>query len=295
MARERAEALAAAEQARRQAEAARHAAERSARAASELSAKIRWLAADPKLTLPGSEIMRLLAPRRAIGVDKVRLGSDRDGGYVLLDDLDGIAGAVSCGIADDVSFDLDLAARGIPVLQIDDSIDAPPASHPLFRFARRRLVGATASPGEVTLGALIAECAGGDGAIICKLDVEGSEWEALLDPCPEIARCRQLIVEFHHLGRLADANWWARAKQCLETIATTHQSVHIHGNNHGHYLILGGVPIPDVCEVTFALRSGYRFEAESVVFPTPLDRPNTEGRAEMFLGTFAASLPDDAG
>ena len=48
---------------------------------------------------------------------KVRIGTHGDEGYVLPDDLHGIAQALSIGIGHDASFDLELAQRGIPVIQ----------------------------------------------------------------------------------------------------------------------------------------------------------------------------------
>jgi hypothetical protein len=71
-------------------------------------------------------VLRPLRPHRVDGLDKVRLGRFFDGGYVMLDAFDGVLAAYSLGINDDVSWDLDMAARGVPVFQYDHTIEAPP-------------------------------------------------------------------------------------------------------------------------------------------------------------------------
>ena len=40
------------------------------------------------------------------GFDYIRVGRDNDGGYVMVNDFDDVKNAYSCGINDDVSWDL---------------------------------------------------------------------------------------------------------------------------------------------------------------------------------------------
>ena len=50
-----------------------------------------------------------------VNYDYVRVGRDSDGGYVMVNDFKNIKNAYSCGINDDISWDLDFvdkAARG---------------------------------------------------------------------------------------------------------------------------------------------------------------------------------------
>src|SRR5579862_6742486 len=81
-------------------------------------------------------LLRMLRPMRAQGIGQIRLGCGGDGGYVLDDALVGIRDAISIGIGSDVSFDLDLADRGVTVHQYDHTVEGPPATHPNFRFHR---------------------------------------------------------------------------------------------------------------------------------------------------------------
>lgn len=79
---------------------------------------------------------RLLRPHRVEGPRKIRVGRIFDGGYVMLDAFDGIEAAYLLGINDEVSWDLDIAARGIPVIQFHHTIERLPAEHELFHWER---------------------------------------------------------------------------------------------------------------------------------------------------------------
>src|SRR5476651_2191886 len=83
---------------------------------------------DPGWREPLVKLLRLLAPERAEGVAKIRVGGRHDGGYVMLDDFRGIEGAYSLGIGPDVGWDLALAERGVPVWQYDPTVSGPPVS-----------------------------------------------------------------------------------------------------------------------------------------------------------------------
>lgn len=239
------------------------------------------IARDPACRTPALELLALLSPMNALGIAKARFGRGRDGGYVMLDDLAGIDCAISCGIADETSWDMAIAERGIPVIQVDDSIDAPIDGHPLWTFHRRRVVGQATGPSETSLTDLLAMIPGGSGAVIGKIDIEGSEWEALPSSGAVLPRFRQVVIEFHDLHRVIEPEWRRRAFALLRAIHVTHQPVHVHGNNCRPLAVIGGVPVPDVCEVTFALRSRYRFAPDAGHCPTRLDAPNAPTIAEL--------------
>lgn len=44
-----------------------------------------------------------MEPYELVGFEKIRVGRNNDGGYVMVDDFDGIEAAYSIGINDDVS------------------------------------------------------------------------------------------------------------------------------------------------------------------------------------------------
>ncbi len=70
-------------------------------------------------------ILRMLRPHRAIGHEKVRIGSSHDGGYICLEDFVGIDTAFSFGIEQNVDWDDDVANRGLTIYQFDHTVEAP--------------------------------------------------------------------------------------------------------------------------------------------------------------------------
>lgn len=232
-------------------------------------------------------IMGLLTPIGVVGVAKRRLGRDRDGGYVMLDDFDGIAAAVSVGIADDVSWDLDIVEHGIPVLQFDPSIPAPPIANPLFRFEPLAVMPQNGD-GEITLDTIVNErLAGVDGPLLLKLDIEGFEWSVIsATSIPTLRRFKQIVCEFHTLEQLGESQFSITAGALFAKLNMTHAVVHVHGNNCANFVNIGNVVVPQSLEVSFALRDAYELTASDEVFPTPLDRPNEPDRADLYLGQF---------
>jgi hypothetical protein len=231
-------------------------------------------------------LMSCLTPRRAVGVRKLRMGGEGDGGYVMLDDFAGIGGALSFGIGPDCSWDAAVAERGIPVHQYDHTVEGPPTPHPGFRFFRTA-IGAQPGEGCESLDSATARLAApGAGRLLLKADIEGAEWE-MFDAATEaeLARFSQIVVEFHHLHRVLDTAWRARAERVLRKLRTRFEVVHVHGNNAGPHALIGQVPVPDIFEVSYVNSAIYRCEDTDEIFPTPLDRPSVPGRAELFLGS----------
>lgn len=235
----------------------------------------------------------LLRVRRASTAGKARVGNAHDGGYVMLDDWQGIAGAISIGIGGDDGWDAEVAGRGIPVAQFDHTIAEPPRRLPLLNW---QPLGVAAQDVNTlrSLRSLIA-LAGlpGAGDLVLKMDAEGTEWEVLAageDAAP-LGRFRQIVAEFHWFDRVGDDAWYRTARTALAHILATHACVHVHANNHGGVAMIRGVAFPRVLELTFARRDSYTFDDETALFPTALDAPCDPRRPDIYLGAFRFPEP----
>jgi hypothetical protein len=266
--------------------------ERHATLAGLVAGVRRWLEdIDPALSEDAGRraraALRLLQPFAADGLSKVRLGRPFDGGYVVLDDLDGVSAALSLGVGPDVSWDLEMAARGKFVYQYDHTVDSYRPASDLFIFRKRR-VGAVDDDARVSLDTVLKECMGdGHTDLILKMDIESDEW-AVLDAVDSrlLQHCRQLVCEFHDLSKLAEVGFSELAHRCFEKLSDTFFVCHVHGNNWGGMRNVGNVVFPDVLEITFANRRRYEPRDIAEIFPTALDMPNREGHPDCFLGTF---------
>jgi hypothetical protein len=233
------------------------------------------------------KLARHFSPRAAVGQRKIRLGRPNDGGYVMLEDFEGIAAAFSFGVADDASWDLDIACRNILTYQLDHTIASAPATHPNLKFIRRKIVSEPSEDGE-TIAGLLSKYGSDAGALhLMKMDIEGDEWSIFARAEPEhLRRFAQIVCEFHNFSQAADRSWYSRAQRVMEKLSNDFEVVHVHGNNCTPLITVANVSFPETLEVTFANRACYQFNDCDDLFPTPLDQPNSPQGADLFLGRF---------
>lgn len=234
-----------------------------------------------------TDLLSMLAPMSVVGIAKIRVGRDYDGGYVMLDHgLDGVV-AYSCGICEDVSWDLQIAERGTEIHQYDHTIDGLPETHARFHWQKRGICGnGNREPGLATLSDLMRENGHvGRRDLLLKMDIEGAEWDALTSLTnAELSSFSQIVLELHGLSKIFRNDWRAKVLTGVRHLNETHQVVHLHANNHSVVRLLDGVAMPDCVEVTCVRRTDHRFELCSDVFPTELDMPCNRDRGDIFLG-----------
>jgi hypothetical protein len=213
-----------------------------------------------------------------------RFGRVGMGGYLLADRLDGVRQALSLGISDDVSADLDLAARGLAVHCYDPTIDRFPSSDPSLTFFREG-VSRASSAQMVTLGEAVDRF-GNDDDLVLLCDIESHEWGVFADaPEPLLRRFRQIAVEFHDLNLISDDAWWETAVQALTNLNRTHRVIHGHASNYFPTVVCGGIRVPPYVEITY-LRNDLLPDATPAAFRlSPLDSPHDPGYPETDLGS----------
>jgi FkbM family methyltransferase len=241
----------------------------------------------PKLQDEILLVLRLLEPKMTNAHAKIRVGTLGDGGYVQLDDLRDISHAFSFGVADNDDWDVAMAKAGIPVEQFDHSIARAPSDHPLLHF-HSRMISTKAGPETATISDLVAEHSRlVVPDLILKMDIENSEWD-VLDGTDEavIARFAQIVCEFHHLEKLADSNFRARARRVFEKLNRHFAPIHVHGNNCCGIVNICNVTVPDHLEISYASKARYSFVDSNETFPTPLDAPNCPHLPSIVLGPF---------
>ncbi len=231
--------------------------------------------------------LQCLAPHDAAGRSKIRVGGMCDGGYVMLDDLDSARAVYSLGIGGDVSFDLEMAERGMDIFQYDHTVPGPPVQHPRFQFKKKGI--APVEDGEFTsIGAEIHRNGHAHRRdLILKIDIECAEWDALDATSDEdLDRFEQIVAELHGFLRLAEPEWRAVTQRVLGRLHRTHAVTHVHANNWADFQIMAGVPVPDVLEVSYVRRDRASLTPSTTFFPTPFDVPCHPDRPDIVLGNF---------
>ena len=229
-------------------------------------------------------LIRSLRPINS-GVDLIRLGSERDGGYLVPDDLGGIRYAFSPGVGGNSEFEADLADRGMTVFLADGSVSGPAQPHPKFVFEKRHL-SVRSSASTVTMDdwktASIGEYT---GDLLLQMDIESAEYKVLASASSTLlSQFRVIVVEFHGLHRLWNRRWFRRASSVFATLLATHAVVHVHPNNSQLVFKSQGVDIPPVAEFTF-LRKDRVLCKSPAHLPHALDRDTLAGRASILWPT----------
>lgn len=179
-----------------------------------------------------------------------RYGSVGDGGYVLPKNaVKKSKFLISGGIENNNNFELSLARLGIVGIQIDNSIDSPPVLHKNLSFMRATL----GNIHDVNIDELITRFPATVKGIL-KLDIEGAEY-SVVTAMKNLDRFNAIAVEFHSLYKISDDDFWDDFRLILLKLRKNHDVVFIAPNNCCGYTILGGFPIPNVLEITFAKKS----------------------------------------
>ena len=214
---------------------------------------------------------------------KRRLGSESDGGYVI---IEGYAydAYISCGISTETSFDEAFVRYhpGIPGFAYDGTVDRPHTLPGTIEFFKTN-IGPENSETTTNLTHLTAIYK----EIFLKMDIEGHEWKWIMSmPNAYMTTFKQIVIEVHGLW---DDNWEASIdvkKSALRKLAQTHNLVHAHGNNHAAF-----ADIPTVLELTYLRKDIPVAGLNSQPFPQSVDRPNCPGRADYVLNTWPFVTP----
>lgn len=220
-------------------------------------------------------LMRRLRPL-ATEHPLLRCGGAGDGGYLIPDDLAGLAALFSPGVAETADFEADFAARGIPCFLADHSVDAPPIDSPLFRFEKKNL-GPRTTDIDMTLDEWVGRLAPA-GDLALQMDIEGAEYAVLLATSPAtLRRFRLIVIELHGLHDLWRPGGLAVVNRLADLLLTDFDVVHLHPNNCLPAQGQGDLLVPPVLEMTLLRKDRIRERTPVLSLPHPLDRANVPG------------------
>ena len=257
---------------------------------------IQHAAADPAdvRALPeyarATSVAKLLQTCRVEGVPLVRIGGEVDGGYVMLDTPrpPAVTAAYSFGVGHDVSWDVAMAKQGIDLFLYDHTVERLPEPVPRAKFFRTGIRGRNPAAGQKTVAEVLADNGHtGRRDLVLKMDIEGAEWPVLDEVSSEtLVSFAQIVVEFHGMARALEPEGHARVVKTLEKLAVTHQPIHVHGNCNAMPVWIGDLVLPHVIEVSYVRRADYagKFVPRDEVFPTDLDRSNSDQLPDIYLG-----------
>jgi len=173
-------------------------------------------------------------------INKIRLGKDYDGGYIICDNLnyDIILG---CGVCNDLSFEDNFIDKyNCDCIVFDGNISKIPKNKNNIKLIFMNIY-------SHSLDYLLNI----HNNIFLKMDIEGCEWD-FFDKLniSQLNKINQMVIEFHNSpkkwGLLDDYKI-----NILKKICETHYLIHIHGNNNHKSRKIYDKNICDVFEATF--------------------------------------------
>ncbi len=206
----------------------------------------------------------------------IRMGPAGDGGYLVPDDLEAIEACFSPGVANVSGFERECADRGMAVFMADRAVKQPAEHHPSFNFLEK-YVGVTTSKYFITMDAWVNQSLpGSNGDLLLQMDIEGYEYENLLNMSDQLMqRFRIIVIEFHGMQMLYSSPYFFLASRVFSKLTQTHACLHIHPNNCATAVYRMGMAIPRVMEFTFLRRDRFFKTSANHKFPHPLDVDNT--------------------
>ena len=217
--------------------------------------------------------------------DLIRVGGDNDGGYLIPDDLDGIAACFSPGVDVTATFEKDLLSRGIRSHLADASVDGPPEGLEVASFAKKYLGGCNNAT-HMTLMDWVLSTPDyySDGDLLLQMDIEGAEYTTLLcAPSTVLNKFRIIVVEIHNVQTWFNPLAMGVVEAFFEKLLENFNVVHIHPNNNCSFIQYDEVFFPSVFELTLLRKD--RADPEGFVdsFPHPLDQPNVTDKPDRSI------------
>ena len=245
----------------------------------------------PSKTTKAADLRSLVHSMRVTPIDSelIRVGPNKDGGYLVPDCISDIKYCFSPGVAESSDFELSLANRDMEIFLADRSVDAPPITHPNFHFQKKFIASRDCtSEGLMTMDSWYSEMieppTNNSPEAILQMDIEGQEYEVLHNMSGSLlSRFRVIIIEFHRLYELADRYSYRWMSSAFHKLLQSHTVVHIHPNNNRKTLSLHGIKIPANMEFTLLRRDHLKTADKTLTFPHPLDQKCVASKPDIIL------------
>ncbi len=228
------------------------------------------------------ELVKALRPVKT-DFDLMRIGGANDGGYLIPNDLNGIAACFSPGVADTASFEIALCKRGIGSHLADASVDGAPKGFTPLSFTKKYLDGYNDET-NMTLDFWFNEHDLIAKDCILQMDIEGGEYATIIATPPEVLKQFRIIcVEIHDTDAWFNPIAWNTVQTFFAKLTEDFHVVHNHPNNNCGTVDAQGFLLPRVFELTLLRKD--RSEALGFVedLPHSLDAPNVTDKPVLEL------------
>tara|TARA_A100001015_G_scaffold316561_1_gene431173 strand:+ start:321 stop:1049 length:729 start_codon:yes stop_codon:yes gene_type:complete len=217
--------------------------------------------------------------------NKIRLGSENDGGYVIME-LDDYDYLLSGGVGGDINYEKAFTNKYNVKCSVFDGTDDTAynlcKNEENIEFVKKN-IGFQENNKTTNLKYIINRY----NNIFLKLDIEGAEWPFLNSlNNQELQKFKQITMEFHFPHTI---NHW----KLLYKLTQTHYLIHYHANNNNHLLYSSyhnfntqqHINIPAVFECTYIRKNCLDNQPplNNISLPTNLDKRNTNNKLDFLI------------
>ncbi|MAJ22281.1 MAG: hypothetical protein CBC24_00565 [Candidatus Pelagibacter sp. TMED64] len=222
------------------------------------------------------------------GHELIRIGGNKDGGYLVPNILDKIKYCFSPGVGDvnllgDVSsFENDLSNRGIKCFLADNTV----VNHSKHDFEKKNL-NVFNDEKNFTLENWIKLKLGNniEDNLILQMDIEGSEIGVIYNTSEEyLKKFKILVIEFHDFHFLGNLFGIRILDEVFSKLLKNFSICHIHPNNCCGKTNLNNMTIPSIMEITFINNEEVQYKKlVKHTFPHKLDVKNVIKKKDIIL------------
>jgi len=215
--------------------------------------------------------------------NKIRLGTNADGGYVV-GDISGYDCYISAGVSDEESFSRDFIKKynmnEYNSFAFDGTISSYPYNYTNNISFFRKNINTFNDDNNTNLSVIIEK----HNNIFLKMDIEGGEypWIASLS-LEQLSKFKQIVIEFHCITDDRCGTSYVDKVKCFEKLSKTHYIIHAHGNN----CCLPVNNIPYVIELTYINKNYFIPKLNTTSLPIKgLDFPNSANSDDINLNYY---------
>jgi hypothetical protein len=200
--------------------------------------------------------------------NKIRLGNNGDGGYVI-SDVDNYDSYISCGVGDEFSFCKDFIQKYKTKnnFSFDGTINEVPLNYPDDLIFYKKNINTITDNDNTDLKEYLKRYK----SVFLKMDIEGDEYKWIeITDTNELISIKQMVIEFHNISKNI-----LLFITCLKKITNTHTIIHCNGNNYAGTFLKFKKNFPDVLEITFLSNHYINDKKLNLLeLPSNLDFPN---------------------
>lgn len=237
-----------------------------------------------------ADVLKNLNPKRVKDLDMIRVGGERDGGYIMLEQLIPKGNvAYSFGVGKTAKWEEQIKDYGYDIHMYDHTVRGSPVQHPNLIFHKTGIGPKNEGPLKTISTIIEDNNHTQEKDMLLQCDIEGAEWQAFANVSQDtLGQFSQIILEFHwFLHYCSDVNRLSLIEKALKNLSANFTPYHIHANNYVGLFGVKGKTMAEVIEVSYVRNDLVEFTDEQLVFPTSLDKPNSKGnKPDVILGAF---------